>query len=116
VDLHLAPGEQILSPHGEGLSVSNSGPITRKTDVTVLGHTTPGSIVFIDDKLGDYRFNGGVTYADAQGNFSVPFHLADQLTNTEYLIIDPYLQQTIRALPIMRIVPKGHSGIPPTRT
>jgi hypothetical protein len=110
VSLHLAPGEQIVSPRAEGLSVSNSGGLTRLTDVTVLGHTTPGSIVYIDNGLGDYKFNGGTTFADANGNFSIPFHLSAQLTNTEYLIVDPYQHQTIRAFPIMRIVNKGQAG------
>jgi hypothetical protein len=110
VDLSLAPGEQILSPHSEGLAVSNSGGLTRQQDVIVIGHTTPGSIVFVDNGLGDYKFNGAATFADARGRFEVHYHLHDQLTNTEYLVVDPYLQQKIRAFPIMRIVNKGATG------
>jgi hypothetical protein len=116
VDLNLASGEQIEHLQAQGLSVSNSGGITRLHDVTVLGHTTPGSIVFVDNGLGDYRFNRAAVYADARGNFSFKFHLKDQLTNTEYLVVDPYLQQTIRAFPIMRIVQKGQADGPPMHT
>jgi hypothetical protein len=107
VELDLAPGEKILSPHSEGLAVSNSGGLTRLSDVTVVGHTTPYSIIFVDGGLGNFRFDGAATFADANGNFSVSFHLKDQLTNTEYLVIDPYLQQTIRAFPIVKIVNRG---------
>jgi hypothetical protein len=107
VQLDLAPGEKILSPHSEHLAVTNSGGITRLQNVTVLGHTTPYSIVFIDSGTGDFRFVGAVTFADANGSFSASFFLKNQLSNTNYLVIDPGLQQTIRAFPIMRIVNRG---------
>ena len=46
-----------------------------------------------------------MTYADDNGNFSFRFTLnpEDRLRNTEYLVIDPYGQQTIRAFPILLV-------------
>jgi hypothetical protein len=98
VELHLAPGEQVLHPR-----VHNSGGITRTANITILGRTAPGSIVFADDALGNYSFSGAAIATDAQGNFQYPFHLKDQLTNFEFLVIDPYGQRTVRAFPVLMI-------------
>lgn len=98
VRLGLGPGQFEV-----GSRLKNSGGITRAINITVLGKTTPGSIVFADSGLGDYTFTGPVDYADANGNFSFHFKLKpdDRLFNTEYLILDPYGQQTIAAFPIL---------------
>ena len=100
VDLALAPGQ-----YAQGVKQEDSGGITRLTKVTVVGRTTPRSAVFSDSGLGDYTFNGPMTYADDNGDFSFNFTLdpEDRLKNTEYLVIDPYGHQTIRAFPILLI-------------
>jgi hypothetical protein len=102
VDLALAPGQ-----YASGTAYENSGGITHLTRVTVVGHTTPGSIVFSDSGLGDYTFTGAAVLADEDGNFAANFTLdpEDRLKNTEFLVIDPYGQQTIRAFPILLIPP-----------
>ncbi len=100
VDLHLAKGQTALHP-----GISNSGPITNQIHVTVLGHTTPRSVIIADSGLGDYTFTGAMAYANDRGNFSFTFTTKpeDQLKNTEYLVIDPYGQQTIQAFPILYV-------------
>ncbi|HEU5115473.1 MAG TPA: dockerin type I domain-containing protein [Isosphaeraceae bacterium] len=100
VDLHLAKGQTALHP-----GISDSGAITNQLHVTVLGHTTPRSVVIADSGLGDYTYTGAMTYANDRGNFAYNFNLnpEDQLKNTEYLVIDPYGQQTIRAFPILYV-------------
>lgn len=104
VYLTLAPGE-VAKNTGD----HTSGAVTYAHDVTVLGHTTPGSIVFADSGLGNYTFTGPALPTDKDGNFSIQVHLRDQLTNTEYLVFDPFGQQTIRAFPILRIPQPGGS-------
>ncbi|MGE5754485.1 MAG: hypothetical protein ACM35G_02030 [Planctomycetaceae bacterium] len=98
VDLTLAPEDQV---HGH--VSSNSGGHTDHERPTILGHTTPGSLVFTDSGLGDYTFTGPALYADQNGNFSFRVQNREGLNNFEFLVIDPYGQQTIRAFPIFWI-------------
>src|SRR5262249_10980324 len=58
-------------------SAKNSGGITYRQNVTVIGSTTPGSLIFADGGLGDFRFNGPAFYANAQGRFEIPAKLKD---------------------------------------
>lgn len=98
VDLHLAKGQTSLHP-----GIHDSGAITNWLHVTVLGHTTPRSVVISDSGLGNYDFTGAMTYSNDRGNFAFNFTInpKDALHNTEYLVIDPYGQQTIRDFPIL---------------
>lgn len=98
VALALAPGQ-----FAHGTKQQNSGGITRLSKVTVVGRTTPGSLIFSDSGLGNFTFTGAVTYADADGNFSFNFTLKDELTTTGYLVMDPFGQQTTRLFPILRV-------------
>ena len=95
VNLALAPQDQ-THYHAS----KNSGGTTLKQDVTILGRTTPGSLVFSDSGLGDYTFTGQVLPTDAHGNFSIQVQNTSGLNNYEFLVIDPYGQQKIRAFPI----------------
>jgi hypothetical protein len=99
--MNLAPGEQIQGNH-----TTNSGGVTYRKTVTVIGHTTPNSIVFFDKTkaavAGNYKFRGGAVAVNSQGVFSVKYNLSDQLTNTDYLIITPFGQRMIHAFPIVR--------------
>jgi hypothetical protein len=98
VDLILAPQDQV---HGH--VSSNSGGHTYHKSVTILGHTTPGSLVFSDSVLGDYSFTGPATYADQNGNFSFRVQMREGLNNFDFLTVDAYGQQTIRDYPIFWI-------------
>lgn len=95
ITFHLAPGEQVLHP-----PVHNSGGITHDANAIIMGHTLPGSIVFSDSSLGNYTFDGLAIATDAHGNFQQKVHLTDPLTNFEFLAIDPYGRQVIRAFPV----------------
>ncbi len=95
IQLSLAPGDQVKGP-----TTQNSGGVTNKEKVTILGHTTPGSIIFADSGNGDYTFTGEALATDARGNFSIEVTNKEGLNNFEFLAIDPYGQQTIRAFPI----------------
>jgi hypothetical protein len=100
LDLSLAPGQ-----YAPGTPYETSGAVTRLTKVTVIGRTTPGSIVFADSGLGDYTFTGPAIAADADGYFSLEVTLdpRDNLHNTEYKVIDPFGNTIIRAFPILLI-------------
>ena len=113
VDLTLAPGDQVHGQHP-----ANSGGVTRQDVVTILGKTTPNSIVFTDKltgpRAGNYRFTGPAIAVDAEGNFSQTIVLSTPrgkgqhrpqgaLTNVDYLVIDPFGHQTIRDFPIVQL-------------
>ena len=109
--LALAPGEQVSGHHP-----SNSGGVTRLGTVTVIGKTTPNSIVFIDGSTkathslstGNFKFQGGALATDAQGYFSYTTNLGansrgGSITAPGFLIRTPFGQQLIRAFPILRL-------------
>jgi hypothetical protein len=95
LDLRLAPGEEIQY---DGTAIS--GATTMKKVVTIQGHTTPGSIVLQDNGLGDYSFKGNAVATDAKGNFSLTVTNVDGININNFLVIDPYGQQTVRSFPI----------------
>jgi hypothetical protein len=114
LSLKLAPGEQVSGHHP-----ANNGGVTRLGTVTVIGKTTPNSIIFLDSptttsshssaSTGDFKFEGGAVVSDSQGNFSVTIKLTNvsrggSLTATNYLVRTPFNQQLIRAFPILRLV------------
>jgi hypothetical protein len=99
LDIRLVPADQI---HGH-TGAKNSGGITYKTAVTIVGKTTPGSIVLTDSPAGDYTFTGPFLFADANGLFSIRQSLTDGLTNTEFTIVDPQGHRLLRAFPILRL-------------
>lgn len=108
--LVLAPGEQVNGHHP-----ANNGGVTRLATVTVVGKTTPNSIIFTDSltsKAGmstlNFKFEGAALASDSQGHFEFSVSLSKlsrggSLTSTAYLIRTPFGQQTIRAFPILRL-------------
>jgi len=91
-----------LSPHdaAKGPTPKTSGGKTHHKNVTILGHTTPGSLIFLDAGLGDFSFGGAAVAADARGNFAIRVTNKEGLTNYNFLAIDPYGQQVIRVYPV----------------
>ena len=95
INFTLAPGDAVVGHHS-----SISGGATRKEEVTILGRTVPGSIVFADSGLGDYTFVGPALPTDAHGNFSITVKNREGVNQYDFLAIDPYGQQIIRDFPI----------------
>ena len=91
VELTLAPEDQA---HTSEFTVS--GGKTNNKTVTILGKTTPNSLVFSDSGLGDYSFAGTFVPVDQTGRFSIQVTNTQGINNYEFLVIDPYGQQTIR--------------------
>jgi hypothetical protein len=81
----------------------NSGGSTNLKDITIEGHTLPGSIVLEDNSKGYYKWNGGAVATDAHGNFSVKETNTQGANTYNFLIIDPYGQQLIRSYPVFWI-------------
>ena len=100
--LHLAPQDQI---HYSGPTIS--GAATFHKVVTIVGRTTPGSLVIEDNHTARlpggtqaYKFTGPAHAADAQGFFSIVTTNEEGLNNNDFLIIDPFGHQLIRDFPI----------------
>ena len=98
VYLRLAAGEQVLGHHP-----SNSGGSTYQKSVTIIGRTTPDALVFADSGQGNYTFDGAALIADAKGFFSFPVTNRQGINNYEFLAVDSYGHQTIRAFPVIWI-------------
>ena len=111
LSLKLAPGEQVAGHHP-----SISGGATRLGTVTIIGKTTPNSIVFVDGPTpgthfvssGNFKFQGGALATDARGYFYYTLNLtgvshSGSLTAPAFLVRTPFDQQLIRSFPIFRI-------------
>ena len=113
--LRLAPGQQLLTAHP-----SVSGAATRLGTVTVVGQTTPNSVLFFDSfadsrlgASGNFKFRGGALVSDANGRFTYTLPLTplskNSLTTLNLLVRTPFNQQTIRAFPILRVGGPRHA-------
>ncbi len=111
LQLALAPGQQVQGHHP-----ADSGGVTRMATVTVIGKTTPNSIVFVDgpttskyaQSTGNFKFRGGALTTNGAGEFDYTIRLtplghSGSLTAPAFLIRTPFGQQTIRSFPILRI-------------
>ena len=81
----------------------NSGGSTFRRDVTIVGHTTPGSVVIEDSKNQDFTFTGGAVATDAKGYFFIKSKNSAGVNQNDLLILDPFGHQLIRAFPIFWI-------------
>ncbi len=93
--LTLAPQDAAKGP-----TPKNSGGKTHFQNVTILGRTTPGAMVFLDGKQGTFQFNGAALATDAEGNFAVNVKLSKGLNSYQFEAIDPFGQQKIMVYPI----------------
>ena len=114
VRLILAPQDQI---HYSGPSVS--GAATFQKTVTILGHTTPGSLVIEDNQTSRlpggtqaYKFTGPAHATDASGNFAITTTNSQGINNNDFLILDPFGQQLIIDFPIFWIPYATGKGVP----
>ncbi len=112
--LTLAPQDQI---HYSG--PTNLGGDTFQQVVTILGHTTPGSLVIEDNNTSRlpggtqaYKFTGPAVATDANGFFSVTSTNSQGLNNNDFLILDPFGQQMIIDFPVYWIPYATGRGVP----
>ncbi len=96
--VNLSPADQI---HYAG--PKNSGGITFHQQVTIDGHTTPGSIVLVDSKDGTYEFGSQALSTDANGFFTVNAVASGNtagLSTYNFKVLDPFGHQYIRSFPV----------------
>ncbi len=95
VIVNLQPKDQTPYP-----TSVNSGGATYLKNVTILGQTTPGSLVITDSKAETYTFTGKAYVASSTGFFSIPASNSAGLNNNDLLILDPFGHKLIRSYPI----------------
>ncbi len=118
--LTLAPQDQI---HYSG--PTNLGGDTFQQVVTILGHTTPGSLVITDNNMitdkntsrlpggtSTYKFTGPAYATNANGFFSITTTNTQGLNNNDFLILDPFGHQMIIDFPIFWIPYATGRGVP----
>jgi Dockerin type I domain len=93
--MNLAPADQ-----AHYKTPQNSGGSTFKKDVTIIGHTLPGSIVIQDGTKGYYKWIGPAYATNASGYFTAQEKLTQGINTFNFLIIDPDGRQLIRSYPI----------------
>jgi hypothetical protein len=96
--VNLLPSDQAQFPASK-----NSGGSTFKKEVTIVGHTIPGSIVITDSPAQDYSFTGPAVATDAAGNFRVTATNKEGINNNDLLILEPFGRQKIRDFPVFWI-------------
>jgi hypothetical protein len=96
--INLSPADQAKYPTSQ-----NSGGETDKAKVTIVGHTTPGSIVITDTSAQDYTFQGAAYPTNAKGYFLIPTTNTSGINNNDLLILDPFGRQLTRSYPILWI-------------
>jgi hypothetical protein len=95
LNVTLAPQDK-----ARGHIPTNLGGNTYSKEPTVLGHTTPGALIFTGTGTTDLKLRGPAVVADADGNFSIKVKLTDGINQFDLQAVDPYGQQTLRAFPI----------------
>jgi len=96
--MNLLPADQVHYPASK-----NSGGSTLDRDVTIVGRTTPGSIVLEDNKKGYYQWDGPAVATNASGSFSVQEKNTQGVNTYNFLILDPFGRQLIRSYPVFWI-------------
>ena len=95
VAINLTPQDQI---HYSG--PTNSGGVTAKENVSIVGYTTPGSVVLVDSTLGNYRFDSEALATNASGFFTVQAKNTQGINTYDFKVLTPFGQQLIRSFPV----------------
>jgi hypothetical protein len=111
LQVSLAPADQAHGPVPQ-----NSGGVTHLRQVTVLGHTTPGALVFTGTGTLDMRLHGPAYVADRNGNFAVPLTMKDGINQFDLLVVDAYGHQQLRAYPIYWLGFAAYENAHPRKT
>jgi hypothetical protein len=96
--VNLLPANQAHFP-----ATKISGGSTIRKTVTIVGRTTPGSLVLTDSKSSNYSFTGQAVATNADGFFEVKVRNKEGINNNDFLILDPFHHQLVRDFPIFWI-------------
>lgn len=97
LSIHLALGPR---DRAKGPMPQNSGGVTHHQEITIVGKTTPGALVFTDSGQGDYSFSGPAVATTPTGDFSITEKNTAGINTYTFMAIDPCGRQTIRAFPV----------------
>lgn len=92
----IAPRDRVHGHHP-----TNSGGVTFSRIPTVIGHTTPGSLIFTGTGTLDLKIRRPVIVADANGNFAVKVRQSDGINQLNFLAVDAYGHQKLFAFPVL---------------
>ena len=81
----------------------NSGGSTFKQNITIEGHTMPGSIVLEDNSNGFYKWDGGASQPTPTVTSRSTRRTPHGVNTYNFLIIDPFGRQLIRSYPVFWI-------------
>jgi hypothetical protein len=96
LNVTLAPQDK-----ARGHVPTNLGGVTHKKIPTILGHTSPGALVFTGAGTVDVKLTDPVLVADSHGDFSMKLDQSDGINQLDFRAIDAYGQQTqLLAFPI----------------
>ena len=95
MNLWIAPADRVNGHHP-----TNSGGVTHSKTPTILGHTTPGALIYTGSGVADWKLKGPAVVADANGNFSLKVNLDAGINQFDFQAVDPYGQQLNRSFPI----------------
>lgn len=107
-EIHLAKGDQ---PRWDATTTSGASTVFERP--TIVGKTTPGSLIIEDNPQKGllpggsqaYKFNGAAHATNADGTFSFPTSNPNKegLNNNDFLILDPFGHSMIYDLPVFWI-------------
>lgn len=95
LNLRVAAPDRVNGHHP-----TNSGGVSRVRTPTIIGHTTPGALIFTGNGTTDLKLKGPAYVADARGNFSFKLTLTAGINQEDFQVVDAYGQQKLRAFPI----------------
>jgi hypothetical protein len=97
LNVTLAPQDK-----ARGHVPTNLGGVTHHKVPTILGHTSPGALVFTGAGTIDAKLTDPVLVADIHGNFSMKLDQSDGINQLDFRAVDAYGQQSqFRAFPIL---------------
>ncbi len=96
-DINLVPSDQ-----AQYAAPKNSGGSTMKRDVQIDGYTMPASIV-LEIQLSNLTPPDKAIATNARGFFTLSTKNSQGVNTTNFLILDPYGRQLVRAYPIFWI-------------
>ncbi|ODT98597.1 MAG: hypothetical protein ABS79_05610 [Planctomycetes bacterium SCN 63-9] len=103
--LSLAPRDR-----ARGTVPNNSGGVTHSMEPTVIGHTSPGALIFTGSGTVDFKLKGPAAVADQNGNFSIKLKMTAGINQEDFQAVDRYGQQKSHAFPIYWLGFRAHEN------
>jgi hypothetical protein len=96
ITLAVAPQDR-----AKGHTPQNSGGATYAREPTIVGHTTPGALIFTGAGTLDWKLRDPVLVADSNGDFSLRFVQSNGINQLDFRAIDAYGQHVNRSFPML---------------